>query len=122
MEAWSWILAPADAPEEFKQRCHDVGMATFASPSGNFEQDDMAVWDGIAEAADSVYAERHDVRMNYQMGLPGMSAAEVDDDWYGPGLGWDDNLEEGTCRTFHGNWYKAMTGEEVGMSYPEDHL
>lgn len=122
MEAWSWILAPADASEEYKQRAHDVGMATFASPSGNFEQDDMAVWDGIAETAGTVFAEKENLKMNYKMGRPGMSEASIDENWYGPGTAWDDNLEEGTCRTFHGNWQKAMTGGEIGMRYPRDHI
>ncbi|WP_238387001.1 aromatic ring-hydroxylating oxygenase subunit alpha [Natrialba swarupiae] len=121
MEFWSWVLVPAEASEEYKQRAYDVAVGTF-SPSGNFEQDDLAVWDGIAEAAGSVYAEKNGVGYNYQMGMPGMSKASIDEDWHGPGTAWDDNLEEGTCRTFHGNWYKAMTDQEIGMSYPEDHI
>ncbi|MWV38454.1 Rieske 2Fe-2S domain-containing protein [Natrialba sp. INN-245] len=121
MEAWSWVLVPAEASEEYKQRAYDVALGTF-SPSGNFEQDDFAVWDGIAEAAGTVFADQQDVQMNYQMGMPGIGKAEIDEDWDGPGTAWDDNLEEGTCRTFHGNWQKAMNGEEVGMRYPRDHI
>jgi PAH dioxygenase large subunit len=121
MEFWSWVLAPAAASEEYKQRAYDVAVGTF-SPSGNFEQDDLAVWDGVAEAAGSVYAEQNGFDMNYQMGMDGMSAASIDEDFPGPGTAWDDNLEEGTCRTFHGNWQKAMSGEAVGMRYPRDHL
>ncbi|MCW8173578.1 hypothetical protein D8S78_23215 [Natrialba swarupiae] len=105
----------------YKQRAYDVALGTF-SPSGNFEQDDFAVWDGIAEAAGTVFADKQDVQMNYQMGMPGIGKAEIDEDWDGPGTAWDDNLEEGTCRTFHGNWQKAMNGEEVGMRYPRDHI
>ncbi|WP_435348627.1 aromatic ring-hydroxylating oxygenase subunit alpha [Haloarchaeobius sp. HRN-SO-5] len=121
MEAWSWVLAPAAASDEYKQRAYDVALGTF-SPSGNFEQDDFAVWDGIAEAAGSVFVEKEGFEMNYQMGMEDVSPASIDDDWDGPGTAWDTNLEEGTCRTFHGNWYKAMTGQEVGMRYPEDHV
>lgn len=121
MEVWSWVLAPADASDEYKARAYDVALGTF-SPSGNFEQDDLAVWDGIAEAAGSVFAEKHGFEMNYQMGLPEMEGASIDEDWEGPGTAWDTNLEEGTCRTFHGNWYKSMTGKDVGMRYPRDHL
>jgi hypothetical protein len=121
MDAWSWVLAPAAASEEYKQRAYDVALGTF-SPSGNFEQDDFAVWDGIAEAAGSVFVEQEGLTMNYQMGMDRASDAEIVDDWDGPGQMWSTNLEEGTCRTFHGNWQKAMTGEEVGMSYPEDHI
>jgi phenylpropionate dioxygenase-like ring-hydroxylating dioxygenase large terminal subunit len=121
MEAWSWVLAPAAASDEYKQRAYDVALGTF-SPSGNFEQDDFAVWDGIADAAGSVFAEKEGLMMNYQMGTEAASDAEIVDDWDGPGQAWSTNLEEGTCRTFHGNWQKAMSGEDVGMRYPRDHL
>lgn len=121
MEAWSWVLAPAAASEAYKQRAYNVALGTF-SPSGNFEQDDFAVWDGIAEAAGSVFAEKAGVEMNYQMGLEQATDADIDEEWAGPGTAWNTNLEEGTCRTFHGNWHKAMTGQKVGMKYPEDHL
>jgi hypothetical protein len=60
--------------------------------------------------------------MNYQMGMEAASDASIEDDWEGPGTPWDTNLEEGTCRTFHGNWQKAMSGQEVGMQYPRDHV
>jgi nitrite reductase/ring-hydroxylating ferredoxin subunit len=121
MEAWSWVLAPAAASDEYRKRAYDVALGTF-SPSGNFEQDDFAVWDGIADAAGSVFAEKEGLMMNYQMGTEAASDAEIVDDWDGPGQAWSTNLEEGTCRTFHGNWQKAMSGEDVGMRYPRDHL
>jgi nitrite reductase/ring-hydroxylating ferredoxin subunit len=121
MEVWSWVLAPAAASDEYKQRAYDVSLGTF-SPSGNFEQDDVAVWDGIAEAAGSVFADKHNLKMNYQMGMDAAGDASIEDDWDGPGTPWDTNLEEGTCRTFHGNWRKAMTGQAVGMRYPRDHV
>jgi PAH dioxygenase large subunit len=121
MEAWSWVLVPAAADAEYRQRAYNVALGTF-SPSGNFEQDDFAVWDGIAETAGSVFVEQEDLEMNYKMGMEGVSDAAIDTDWEGPGTAWDTNLEEGTCRTFHGNWQKAMTGQAVGMRYPRDHL
>ncbi|SEH63992.1 Ring hydroxylating alpha subunit (catalytic domain) [Halopenitus malekzadehii] len=113
MQAWSWILVPASAPESYKERAYKVGMSTF-SPAGNFEQDDFAVWDGIATAANSEFARKHQISLNYQMGLDGMSAAEVIPDWPGPGVVYDDNLEEGTARTFHEHWYRAMSGGNNG--------
>lgn len=121
MEAWSWVLVPAEASAEYKERAYDVALGTF-SPSGNFEQDDFAVWDGIAEAAGSVFVEKSGRELNYQMGLEQATDAEIDETWEGPGTAWNTNLEEGTCRTFHGNWHKSMTGRQVGMRYPRDHL
>lgn len=110
MQVWSWILVPAAAPKSYKERAYKVGMSTF-SPSGNFEQDDFAVWDGIATAGGSEFAKKQDLKLNFQMGMDGMSNASVIPDWPGPGTVYDDNLEEGVMRTFHKEWYTAMDGD-----------
>lgn len=110
-QVWSWILVPASAPDSYKERAYKVGMSTF-SPSGNFEQDDFAVWDGIATAAGSEFTRKHNIALNYQMGMDGMSEASVIPDFPGPGTVYDDNLEEGVSRTFHEHWYHAMKGAE----------
>ncbi|WP_435348600.1 hypothetical protein [Haloarchaeobius sp. HRN-SO-5] len=47
------------------------------------------------------------------MGFDGTSAADIDDEWPGPGVGWDTNLEEGIERTVHYNWYKAMSDDDL---------
>ena len=84
-------------------------MANF-SPSGNFEQDDSIVWSGVARSADSVFARSRGLLLNYQMGLPGMSDANLAKDWPGPGKVYDTNLEEGVQRTFFRHWHRAMSG------------
>lgn len=107
MEAWSWVLVPAGASEEYRQRAYKTSVASF-SPSGNFEQDDTVVWGSIARAGRSILARRGMAKLNYQMGMEGMSNAKVIPDWPGPGIAYNSNLEEGVQRTFFRSWWRAM--------------
>jgi phenylpropionate dioxygenase-like ring-hydroxylating dioxygenase large terminal subunit len=111
MEVVSWIFAPRGASSAFKERAYLAGMSTF-SPSGNFEQDDLTVWMGIARSAKGVFAERSGRKLNYQMGLEFMSDARVLNNWPGPGTAIDTNLEDGVCRTFHNSWLRKMRSPE----------
>jgi hypothetical protein len=43
------------------------------------------------------------------MGLPHMSLARVLDDWPGPGVVYNSNLEEGVQRTFFRHWIREMS-------------
>ncbi len=108
MEAWSWVLAPTEASAAYKARAYKVAVATFA-PGGNFEQDDTIVWGSIARNARSVFAAKAGARLNYQMGLEGMSDARPIPDWPGPGVVYDSNLEEGVQRTFLRHWLREMS-------------
>lgn len=107
MELCSWILVPRGAPEWYREQAYLAGMSTF-SPSGNFEEDDLIVWMGIARAAKGRFAQLSGRKLNYQLGLEYMSDARVMPDWPGPGTAIDTNLEEGVCRTFHRAWLRKM--------------
>lgn len=111
-EIWNWILVPKEASEEYKRRAYQAGMSTFG-PSGSFEQDDVAVWPGVARSAGTVFAELNDVKLNYQMGLGAMGDAEPLRDWEGPGVAVQSNAGEGGLRTFHKTWYARMTGADA---------
>jgi hypothetical protein len=111
MEIVSWIFAPRGASQEYKRKAYLAGMSTF-SPSGNFEQDDLTVWMGIARSAKGVFAEQSGRKLNYQMGLEFMSDARVLPGWPGPGTAIDTNLEDGVCRTFHHSWIRKMRSPE----------
>ncbi len=108
MEIWSWVLAPKEASQAYKERAYKAAVASF-SPSGNFEQDDTIVWHGIARSARSLFARKVNAKLNYQMGLESMSEARPERDWPGPGLAFDSNLEEGVQRTFFRHWLREMT-------------
>jgi phenylpropionate dioxygenase-like ring-hydroxylating dioxygenase large terminal subunit len=107
-EIWNWILAPKEASPEYKRRAYRLGMSSF-SPSGSFEQDDVAIWPGIARTAASVFAETHDMKFNYQMGLGENFDVAPLADWPGPGVAIPSNAGEGGLRGFHWTWYRQMT-------------
>lgn len=107
MELWSWILVPKGASEEYKERVARVATASF-SPSGNFEEDDTAIWSTIARTAGSRYARSKNLKLNYQMGMPGMAEIEQDEDWRGPGVALMSDLEDGGQRTVQRRWIEEM--------------
>lgn len=114
-EIWNWMLVPSGADPEFKEAAYDAGISTF-SVAGNFEVDDFAVWDGIAEAAGSTFTKLNEPTGNYQMGMGAMAAedTEISADWPGPGTVYETNFEDGTIRTFYDSWHDAMTGARIG--------
>lgn len=119
-QIWNWILVPKSASKEFKQRAYDTGIGTF-SVAGNFEVDDFAVWDGIAEAAGSTFGKKSDKQSNFQMGVGDMSDAnDISEEWPGPGKVVDTNFEDGTMQTFYQSWYRAMTGEAIAPPSEEE--
>jgi phenylpropionate dioxygenase-like ring-hydroxylating dioxygenase large terminal subunit len=110
-EIWNWVLVPKEAPDSYKERAYEAGMSSF-SPSGSFEQDDVAVWPGIARSARTVFAEINDIKLNYQMGMEEMSDSAPLSDWPGPGVAEASNAGEGGLRTFHNTWLRQMTKQD----------
>jgi nitrite reductase/ring-hydroxylating ferredoxin subunit len=107
MEILSWVLLPKVVTPEYRDHAYRVAVATF-SPSGNLEQDDAVVWGGIAHSASTAFARSNAPELNFEMGVSGMSEANVMTDWSGPGRVYDSRLEEGTQRTFLRHWLKEM--------------
>ena len=107
-EIWNWIMAPAEAPEDYKTRAYNVGMSSFG-PSGSFEQDDLALWPGIAQTAGTLFARKNRIKLNYQMGLDGMGDTHAPFGWPGPGHVLPTSATEGGPRTFQRHWYQWMT-------------
>lgn len=107
-ELWSWNLVPKAASEEQKQLINNVALSSF-TPAGNWEQDDLAVWDGITQAAGTTTAEQRGVTTSYEMGLPGMSETELHTEWPGPGQTYNTHFQEGYSRWFHRRWQHEMT-------------
>lgn len=107
IEAWSWVLVPAEASLVYRERAYQVAVASF-SPSGSFEQDDSVVWQSVARSAKGVFARKAGAMLNYQMGLGSVGAAPELHDWPGPGRVYDTNLEEGVQRTFLRHWLQSM--------------
>ncbi|MFE2062958.1 Rieske 2Fe-2S domain-containing protein [Streptomyces sp. NPDC059467] len=82
-ELWNWPMVWNSAPREFNQASYEGSVFGF-SPSGVFEQDDTVVWRGGPMAGRSAFA-RQDMKLNFQMGLDGMSDYQTRPDWMGPG-------------------------------------
>jgi hypothetical protein len=101
-------MAPKEAPDAYKQRAYQVGMSTFG-PSGSFEQDDVALWPGVARSASTVSAQLYNTKANYQMGLGSMSDVGPLEQWDGPGVAIPSNAGESGLRTFYDTWLDRMT-------------
>jgi phenylpropionate dioxygenase-like ring-hydroxylating dioxygenase large terminal subunit len=112
MEAWNWILAPKDASEEYKERVYEVGAGTF-SPSGSFEVDDIGIWNGIPDSAESVFAEKVDATTVFSMGSGDDAVAEIDESWPGPGTAYrEGDMTDDNQRDFYREWYETMRAGE----------
>lgn len=112
LEVWNWILAPADAPEAYKERVYESGMGTF-SLSGNFEADDIAIWGGIAESAGGVFARQTGATTDFTMGEFDGAPVERDESFPGPGEVYlNGGLTDENQLTFYRAWHRAMTGGE----------
>lgn len=108
MEVWNWIMAPADAPESYKRRVYEAGMGTF-SLSGNFEADDIGIWRGIDDAAESVFARKNDVSTVLSMGMGENAAAKEVHDWPGPGtIHEPGDVTDANQLEFYKTWLKTM--------------
>jgi phenylpropionate dioxygenase-like ring-hydroxylating dioxygenase large terminal subunit len=106
-EIWTWILVPRAASPEYKSLAFRSAIASFGT-SGNFEQDDMAVWGEIAAAARTPFARSARVMLNYEMGMPGMGEGRRRTDWEGPGTAYDSRLLDATAVTYLTHWVEEM--------------
>ena len=107
MELWSWQLTFNAAPEEYSRACYAAGQNAFSS-SGVFEQDDTVVWEGLPKAARSVFAQKNQMALNYQLGHGDMSDNAVDPDWKGPGTARTTGYGEQNQMAFYRRWLKEM--------------
>ena len=101
------MFVPSGYTPEQKQRSYAVAVSAFG-PAGNAEQDDAVVWSGTATAGASMYARLSGATLNYAMGLPGMGNISRIPDWPGPGVVYNQRLEDGVQRTILRNWLNRM--------------
>jgi hypothetical protein len=103
MELWNYELEYAFLPEEFHDKAYMAGQFGFGS-GGIFEQDDTAVWEGIAKVASSPWALSKGMRLHYQQKRGG-----PDPDWKGPGEFHPSIYGEYSQERFWRRWVKEMT-------------
>lgn len=106
IEIWNWFLAYKNMTPEQKDRTYRAGLGTF-SVGGSFEMDDTEPWITVGRAGRSVAAELMDLKLNYQMGMPGVGIARTVEDWPGPGLAYWSRYEEGVQRNLY-RYYAAI--------------
>jgi nitrite reductase/ring-hydroxylating ferredoxin subunit len=112
IEIWNWFLAYKNMSKEQKDRAYRAGLGTF-SVGGAFEMDDTEPWITVARTGRSVAAEILDMKLNYQMGMPGIGIAKQVNDWPGPGIAYWTRYEEGVQRNLY-SFYAAMMRARPG--------
>jgi nitrite reductase/ring-hydroxylating ferredoxin subunit len=112
IEAWNWFCAYRNMTPEQKLRVYKSGLASF-SMGGVFEMDDTEPWILANRTARSVTAEVLDLKLNYQMGLPGVGIARRAENWPGPGIVYSPRYEEGVQRNLF-RFYSDLMGAEPG--------
>lgn len=106
MELWNWQFEYACVDEETTKESYLAGVYGFGS-GGIFEQDDTAVWEGIAKAASSPWNRRDGVVLNYQQ-----KRIDPNPDWKGPGDFYDNIYGERLQEGFWRRWLKEMNGDK----------
>lgn len=113
LEVWNWFCGYRNMTPEQKDRAYKAGLATF-SMGGVFEMDDTEPWITVGRTGRSVSAELLDLKLNYQMGLPGIGIAKRAESWPGPGVVYAPRYEEGVQRNlfrFYAEMMRAAPGE-----------
>ncbi|HTY55560.1 MAG TPA: Rieske 2Fe-2S domain-containing protein [Candidatus Binataceae bacterium] len=112
IEAWNWFCAYRNMTPDQKDRVYRSGLASF-SMGGVFEMDDTEPWMLASRTGRSVAAEVLDLKLNYQMGLPGVGIAKRAENWPGPGIVYWPRYEEGVQRNMF-RFYCDMMRAEPG--------
>jgi phenylpropionate dioxygenase-like ring-hydroxylating dioxygenase large terminal subunit len=108
----SWLLVPKDAPDDFKESAAQLGYQAHGA-AGSFEQDDTAVWEGIADAGGSIFAKKKDLKLNYEMDEANVvENQELDNDWVGPGKAFSKLQIDEPNSKFLRNWGRVMQNKE----------
>lgn len=105
MELWVWEFDYKVSSQAHKDNSYLAGQFGFGA-GGIFEQDDTAVWEGIAKVGSSPWARRVGNRLNYQQ-----KRVEPDPDWKGPGKHYPSIYGEYAQEAFWRRWLAFMRGE-----------
>ena len=105
MELWVWEFDYKVSSQAHKDNSYLAGQFGFGA-GGIFEQDDTAVWEGIAKVGSSPWARRVGNRLNYQQ-----KRVEPDPGWKGPGEHYPSIYGEYAQEAFWRRWLTFMRGE-----------
>jgi phenylpropionate dioxygenase-like ring-hydroxylating dioxygenase large terminal subunit len=111
IEIWFWVLVPANASEEFKEKAYEIGMGT-NGVSGNFFVDDLSILEGISESGGTVFAKRNQIATDHTMGVNNPSETTTMNDWPGPGIAYKKGAyTDANNLNFYKNWYNCLREE-----------
>lgn len=110
MELWNWQFEYKFASDEVKLESYDGGVFGFGS-GGIFEQDDTAVWEGIARAGNSPWARKEGMQLHYQQ-----KQAEEDPNYKGKGKFYTSIYGEYLQKEFWRRWLKDMGFRKDGSN------
>jgi phenylpropionate dioxygenase-like ring-hydroxylating dioxygenase large terminal subunit len=102
MELWVWEFDYKFASQQHKDDCYLAGQFGFGA-GGIFEQDDTAVWEGIAKVGASPWARRIGNQLHYQQ-----LRVDPDPDWQGPGQHFPSIYGEYCQEAFWRRWLSDM--------------
>lgn len=102
MELWVWEFDYKFASQQHKDDCYLAGQFGFGA-GGIFEQDDTAVWEGIAKVGASAWARGVGNRLHY-----GQQRGDPDPDWQGPGQHFPSIYGEYAQEAFWRRWVSDL--------------
>lgn len=105
MELWVWEFDYKVASQAHKDNAYLAGQFGFGA-GGIFEQDDTAVWEGIAKVGASPWARRVQNQLNYQQ-----KRVDPDPEWKGPGQHFPSIYGEYAQEAFWRRWLNYMRGK-----------
>jgi N,N-dimethyl phenylurea N-demethylase alpha subunit len=108
MEVWVWQMNYSFMPESYNRQAYHAGQVSFSS-AGIAEQDDSAVWEGIAKVGCSPWARKEQMRLNYAQ-----NRVEADATWKGPGKFFPSGFGEYNQEAFWRRWLKDMRDDKKG--------
>lgn len=111
MEIWNWMFVWDFETEQESRESYDVGQLGFGS-AGFFEQDDVVVWEGTAQAAKSPWRREAGRSYRYHRGAADSFEDPAPDfDWTGPGKLEKNSYNETFLLSFWRQWLAQMKGE-----------
>jgi nitrite reductase/ring-hydroxylating ferredoxin subunit len=111
MEIWNWMFAWDFETEQEAREAYDVGQLSFGS-AGFFEQDDVVVWEGTAQAAKSPWRTNAGTTYQYHKGASERFVdPDPDFDWTGPGKLEKNSYNESFLLSFWRQWLALMKGD-----------
>ena len=114
MEIWSWQLGWKCSPDAYNSASYLTGQANFSS-SGMFEQDDTAVWEGIARVGKSPWARKEEMALHYAQ-KPG----KPDLEWGGSGTYYPSVFGEEAQRSFWRRWVSYMLDQDSTLAIEKE--